>query len=152
MELTGLAQSIFLSRCDFNPAFQLGYAHGSPAGGTAYFAGADTESFGALGTVTPPAELAPGQVSCYLNVVSPGFYFFVAQVYTDVDGKGYTATIECSIDTFSFDTTTLFGGGASTYRVFAVELSAGLHRFGIKRVTGGIYFESLTAWVVHPTR
>ena len=106
----------------------------------AFFAGAEQ-----LGEVLPPQTLT-GQVWCFLDAPRTGDYLFVAQMQTDgLDGS--VATVDCFIDPWSFGTLTLHSGQSNNHP-FVAHLAAGHHQFTIKQVTGGLFFERLTAWQI----
>jgi hypothetical protein len=106
----------------------------------AFFAGAEQ-----LGEVLPPQTFT-GQVWCFLDAPRTGDYLFVAQMQTDgLDGS--VATVDCFIDSWSFGTLTLHSGQSNNHP-FVAHLAAGHHQFTIKQITGGLFFERLTAWQI----
>lgn len=139
-ETSGAAAAVFIWDADFmGPAWNLFDAW---ANCTAYFS--DAEPFG---DVTPPDTLT-GQVWCYLNALSAGYYFFVAHVETYVDyDPAYEAIVDCLIDSSSFGLLHLKPGHSSRHP-FLANLSAGHHIFKFKQVSGAFFFENLTAWSV----
>jgi hypothetical protein len=139
---TGAAvDGVFIWDCDF-PGVAWSTFDGY-ANCIAYFSGAE-----ALGGVVPPQPIS-GQVWCYLDA-GEGVYVFGAQVETYTDeyyGPDYVAVVEFCMDDQFLGTRTLVPGVAAT-EYFAVSLSAGLHRFLIRQISGSFFFQSLTAWPI----
>lgn len=139
-ETSGAATNVFLWDCDFvGSAWNLFDAW---ANCTAYFSGAEE-----LGEVVPPDTLT-GQVWCYLDAPTAGYYLFVAHVETYPDqyyGPDYAAVVDCLIDSASFGSLTLKSGQSSRHP-FLANLAAGHHVFKFKQVSGAFFFENLTAW------
>lgn len=116
------------------------------ANGYAYFAGAED-----LGGIIPPQKLS-GQVWCYLNVPAEAHYVFLAELLTYPDqyfGADYVALVECSIDSTLLGVVTLHPGDWLKYP-FVANLEPGIHRFAIRQERGGVFFSSLSAWIVSP--
>jgi hypothetical protein len=139
-ERSGQAADVaFLWDCDFpGSAWSLfdGYANC-----IAYFAGADE-----LGQVVPPPP--SGQVWCYMESQLDAYYIFVVQVQTYLDqyyAPDYRAIVHCYVDLNFIGTRTLVPGDPAPL-IFLVHLGAGQHRFDIRQIQGGVFFEGLTAY------
>jgi hypothetical protein len=140
-EIRGAAFDPFFWDCDFfSNGFSVGFAYENCV---VMFWG--TEPVGSLEgiTITPPQNLT-GQVWCDLNVPAPGYYLFAAQVGANGE-PGYVASVEFCLDYLSLGQRQLVGGGADE-QYFLLDLTAGIHRFIIKQVSGISHFRTLTAW------
>jgi hypothetical protein len=136
------ANEPFLWDCDFmGVSWNMFDAY---VNGIAYFSG--KENFGGI---VPPQTLT-GQVWCYLDAPTPGYYLFVAQLETFPDeyyGPDYFAVVECLIDSSPFGEVTL-PVDTLVRQPFVANLAPGIHRFDIRQIAGGVFFLSLTAWTI----
>jgi hypothetical protein len=139
-EIKGAAFDPFFWDCDFfSNGFSVAFAY---LNGVVTFWG--TDLLGSLeGDITPPQNLT-GQVWCDLDVPAPGYYLFAAQVEANGEA-GYLASVEFCLDYLSISQRQLVGGGAYE-QYFLLELTAGIHRFTIKQVSGIFHFRALSAW------
>jgi hypothetical protein len=145
-ETRGTAENApFLWNCDFpGDIWNMldGYANK-----LAYFSGQDR-----LGALAPPSNLG-GEVWCYFDAPTTGYYLFQVRLLTYPDDYlpgDYIALVECFIDDHSFGQLEIREGVPLNQLLIAslagtTDLSRP-HQFKIEQITGAFFFESLTVF------
>jgi hypothetical protein len=140
-EIKGAAFDPYFWDCDFaSNQFSVGFAYDNCV--LMFFGTEPLYNLEQI-TITPPQNLT-GQVWCDLDVPAPGQYLFVAQVGTN-GYPGYVASVEFCLDYSSIGQRQLLGD-TEYEQYFLLDLTAGIHRFIIRQVSGLFYFRTLTAW------